>query len=256
MSVPDHDRSQFVAEMAAAPFPFPGKPYRESRVLFHLPPGFDPARPFALVAFCHGHKSTVEDQVIGRHRVPDQIDAADRNLVLMAPQFAVDAADSSPGKLEAEGGWQQLFDEAAGILARRLDHPAEAFAQAPVILAGFSGAHRAVGCCLARGGVDARIRGAILFDALFGSLDMVVTWMTRRRADGFLVALYTARTRDNTGSVKAGLMRVGVSVRPDYPTTLGPGSCHFVEVATDHWDLPSNGPPPFPLADLLRRAVP
>jgi hypothetical protein len=45
--------------------------------------------------------------------VPAQITAAGVNAVLVAPQFAVNAADSSAGKFWEPNGFQRFLDEAA-----------------------------------------------------------------------------------------------------------------------------------------------
>ena len=60
--------------------------------------GFDPKRPAVMVVFFHGHGANLAQDVYDRQQVPAQITAAGVNAVLVAPQFAVDAADSSAGK--------------------------------------------------------------------------------------------------------------------------------------------------------------
>ena len=67
--------------------------FSDDRVLLHIPPGFDPQRPAVMVVFFHGHGANLAQDVYDRQQVPAQITAAGVNAVLVAPQFAVNAAD-------------------------------------------------------------------------------------------------------------------------------------------------------------------
>ena len=51
-----------------------------------------------MVVFFHGHGANLAQDVRDRQQVPAQITAAGVNAVLVAPQLAVNAADSSAGK--------------------------------------------------------------------------------------------------------------------------------------------------------------
>ena len=46
-----------------------------------------------MVVFFHGHGANLAQDVLDRQQVPEQITAAGVNAVLVAPQFAVNAAD-------------------------------------------------------------------------------------------------------------------------------------------------------------------
>ena len=67
--------------------------FSDNRVLLHIPPGFDPKRPAVMVVFFHGHGANLAQDVYDRQQVPAQITAAGVNAVLVAPQFAVNAAE-------------------------------------------------------------------------------------------------------------------------------------------------------------------
>ena len=67
--------------------------FSDDRVLLHIPPGFDPKRPAVMVVFFHGHGADLTQDVYDRQQVPAQITAAGVNAVLVAPQFAVNAAE-------------------------------------------------------------------------------------------------------------------------------------------------------------------
>ena len=70
-----------------------------------------------MVVFFHGHGANLARDVRDRQQVPAQITAAGTNAVLVAPQFAVDAADSSAGKFWEPNGFRRFLDEAAVKLA-------------------------------------------------------------------------------------------------------------------------------------------
>ena len=68
--------------------------------------------------FFHGNGATLTRDVRNRQQVPRQIVESGLNAVLVAPQFAVDAADSSAGRFWEPGVFAQFLSEAADQLAR------------------------------------------------------------------------------------------------------------------------------------------
>jgi hypothetical protein len=88
-----------LVEFGTSPFPYDGarRSYSDRRVHLHIPAGFDARRPAVMVLF-------FERDVRDRQQVPAQISASDMNAVLVAPQLAVDAADSSVGRLAPSPG--------------------------------------------------------------------------------------------------------------------------------------------------------
>ena len=62
----------------------------------HIPENFDVRKPGVIVVFFHGNGATLERDVRDRQLVPQQITDSGVNAVLLAPQLAVDASDSSP----------------------------------------------------------------------------------------------------------------------------------------------------------------
>jgi hypothetical protein len=87
--------------------------YSDRRSLLYLPPGFDPQRPVLIVLYFHGQGATLERDVIARQAVPRQIAETGQNIALVAPQLAVDAADSSAGNFWKPGHFAAYVDEAA-----------------------------------------------------------------------------------------------------------------------------------------------
>ena len=105
------------------------------------PRHFDVRKPGVIVVFFHGNGATLERDVRDRQLVPQQISDSGVNAVLLAPQLAVDAADSSAGKFWQPGGFKRFMDESAGHLARLYGDPksAQAFANMPIVIVGYSG---------------------------------------------------------------------------------------------------------------------
>ena len=82
--------------------------FNDNRVLMHVPENFDINKPGVIVVFFHGNGATLERDVRDRQRVPQQISDSGVNAVLLAPQLAVDAADSSAGKFWQPGGLKRF----------------------------------------------------------------------------------------------------------------------------------------------------
>ena len=76
----------------------------------HVPENFDIRKPGVIVVFFHGNGATLERDVRDRQLVPQQISDSGVNAVLLAPQLAVDAADSSAGKFWQPGGFKRFMD--------------------------------------------------------------------------------------------------------------------------------------------------
>jgi hypothetical protein len=171
--------------------------FSDDRVLLHIPPSFDPKRPAVMVVFFHGHGANLAQDVYDRQQVPAQITAAGVNAVLVAPQFAVNAADSSAGKFWEPNGFRSFLDEAAVKLARMYDDPRTVFtfATMPIVIVAYSGGFGPTLSVLDRGGVRSRIRGLVLLDALYGGTGKFADWIAENRST-FFVSSYTPHTAD------------------------------------------------------------
>ncbi len=169
--------------------------FGDDRVLLHIPPGFDPKRPAVMVVFFHGHGANLAQDVLDRQQVPEQITAAGANAVLVAPQFAVNAADSSAGKFWELNGFKRFLDEAAVKLARMYGDPRTAFTftRMPIVIVAYSGGFGPTLSVLERGGVGSRVRGLILLDALYGGTGKFADWIADNRS-AFFVSSYTPHT--------------------------------------------------------------
>jgi hypothetical protein len=204
--------------------------YNDSRVLTHIPESFDLRKPGVIVVFFHGNGATLARDVRDRQMVPQQISDSGVNAVLLAPQMAVDAADSSAGKFWQPGGFKRFLAESADNLARLYGDPgaAKAFANMPIVIVGYSGGFLPTAWSLEVGGISDRVRGVILLDAVYGELDKFASWVGNHRS-GFFVSSYTHYTARRSHELMQMLRDKGISVSENMDGTLRPGSVVFVE---------------------------
>jgi len=204
--------------------------YNDNRVLMHVPENFDVRKPGVIVVFFHGNGATLERDVRDRQLVPQQISDAGVNAVLLAPQLAVDAADSSAGKFWQRGGLKRFVTESSEHLARLYGDPgtAKAFANMPIVIVGYSGGFVPAAWSLEVGGLGNRVRGVFLLDAVYGELDKFVSWIVDNRS-GFFVSAYTRYTKRHDNELMQMLKEKGIAIAEDMDGPLRPGSVVFVE---------------------------
>lgn len=204
--------------------------YNDSRVLVHIPENFDVRKPGVIVVFFHGNGATLERDVRDRQLVPQQVSDSRVNAVLLAPQMAVDAADSSAGKFWQPGGFKRFIAESAEHLAQLYGDPraAKAFADMPIVIVGYSGGFLPTAWSLDVGGLSDHVRGVILLDAVYGQLDKFASWIEDRRS-GFFVSSYTQYTARHDHELMHMLREKGIAVSEDMDRPLRPGSVVFVE---------------------------
>jgi hypothetical protein len=204
--------------------------YNDNRVLMHVPENFDVRKPGVIVVFFHGNGATLERDVRDRQLVPQQISDAGVNAVLLAPQLAVDAADSSAGKFWQRGGLKRFVTESSEHLARLYGDPgtAKAFANMPVVIVGYSGGFVPAAWSLEVGGLGNRVRGVFLLDAVYGELDKFASWIVDNRS-GVFVSAYTRYTKRHDNELMQMLKEKGIAIGEDMDGPLRPGSVVFVE---------------------------
>ena len=235
--------------------------YADSRVLLHIPKGFDVRRPSVMIVYFHGHGATLRRDVLARQRVPAQISASGVNAVLVVPQFAVDASDSSAGKFWQPGAFGEFLGEAAQKLALLHGDPrsVRAFASMPIVMVAYSGGYAPAAWCASRGGVSNRVRGVVLLDALYGELDKFASWISADRS-AFFVSTYLSSTRDKNAELERVLVSRDVEITNGLDRRLTPGSVSIFAGVGDgtegkrtHRDLVTHAWVDNPLADLLGR---
>ncbi len=228
--------------------------YNDNRVLMHVPEHFDARKPGVIVVFFHGNGATLERDVRDRQLVPQQISDSGVNAVLLAPQLAVDAANSSAGKFWQPGGLKRFVAESTEHLVRLSGDPraAKAFANMPVIIVGYSGGFMPAAWSLEVGGLGNRVRGVFLLDAVYGELDKFATWIADNRT-GFFVSAYTRSTRRHEHELMAMLKEKGIAISDNMDGALRPGSVVFLETpeGVTHRDYVTRAWTDHPIKDVL-----
>lgn len=168
--------------------PFAGFRYHDDTVLVFVPERYrfqeDEGVP-TLVHF-HGHHTTAE-RATAAHELREQLVDSRQNALLVVPQLAVLAADSSCGRLESPGGLARLLGGALAATARfgGITLGDSAFpSNAPlgrVCVSAHSGGYHAAACSLHAGGVD--VSETYLFDALYAQSDVFRSWVLSRRGE-------------------------------------------------------------------------
>jgi hypothetical protein len=232
--------------------------FSDSRVLMHMPQGFDVRRPGVIIVFLHGNRANIKDDVLHRQRVAEQVTASRINGVLLAPQLAVNASDSSAGKFWEPFGFSKFLGEAAQHLAKMRGDPKSrtTFATMPIIVVAYSGGYVPAAWSLAKGGVERRIIGVVLLDALYGESQKYADFIQRRR-NAFFVSSYTSSTQRGNEALRQTLLARDIAVEQSR-TTLPPkltGRISFLPAmkGTNHNDFVTRAWTEFPIRDVLDR---
>jgi hypothetical protein len=229
--------------------------YSDDRVLLHIPPGFDPSRPAVMVVFFHGHGAELARDVRDRQQLPAQITASGVNAVLVAPQFAVNAADSSAGKFWEPNGFKRFLDEASVKLARLYGDPRKAFtfANMPIVLVAYSGGFGPTLSVLDRGGANQRIRGLVLLDALYSGIDTFGNWIANNRST-FFVSSYTPHTAYHNADLERVLNARSVPYSSELRRNNLQGMVAFLPAGpVSHRDFVTHAWTDNPIKDILLR---
>ena len=228
--------------------------YNDSRALLHIPREYDKTKPGVIVLFFHGHGATLARDVVVRQQLPAQISGSGMNAVLIAPQFAVDARDSSAGNFWKPGGTKRFLEEASHQLAKMMDDPGMAaeFAGMPVIIVGYSGGYVPTAATLANGRLGDRVKGVVLLDGLYGEFGRFADWIETTRS-GFFLSAYATSTRRGNAALMDILRKRGVRYTTDLKPTLRPGSVTFVKAVDSHRDYVTKAWAKNPISDLLSR---
>jgi hypothetical protein len=233
--------------------------YSDKRVLLAIPPHFDPRRPAFLIVFFHGNKTLLARDVAVRQRVPQQLAESRLNAVLVAPQFAVDALDSSAGRFWEPHVFAQFLDEAAENLASLYgDRATRAiFHKMPVVIVAYSGGYMPASAALSIGGADERLAGVILLDALYGEIDTFADWIAKRKLNTFFFSAYSLSSAAENTTLQQELSQNNVSFTTSLPRTLRPGSVSFLAVGdVPHQAFLTQAWTYDPLVILLRKLRP
>ncbi len=235
--------------------------YSDRHVLLAIPPRFDPRRPGFLIVFFHGNQVRLARDVAARQEVPQQLAASRLNAVLVAPQFALDALDSSAGRFWQPNVFAEFLDEAADRLAKlyggRARRMRAVFRHMPVVIVAYSGGYMPASAALSVGGADARLAGVILLDALYGETDTFADWIAKHAQSCFFFSAYSLSSAPENENLRHMLGNANVGFATGLPKSLRPGRIAFLPVGdVPHQDFVTEAWTHDPLANVLRRLKP
>lgn len=232
------------------------KTYADKRVLLSVPAGFTLDKPVRIILFLHGNEARLDRDVRDRQHVPRQVAASKLNAVLVAPQFAVDALDSSAGHFWEQGFLREFLTETAVRVANLTSDPrAESvFDKARVVIVAYSGGYLPAAYALQRGGARERLEGVILLDALYAEEQRIADWV-ENRGSAFFFSAYSPSTLGPNTTLQRLLRDKQVATSVGLPETLGRGSVTFlpVKAAVTHRDFVSRAWTVDPMRDILSR---
>ena len=231
--------------------------YNDRHVLLAASPDFDAHSPGDLVIFFHGNQATLARDVVDRQQAPRQLAQSGLNGVLVAPQLAVDALDSSAGRFWKPGALAEFLDEADARLAALYPGASRStFRRMPVIIVAYSGGYLPAAFALAQGGATERVRGVVLMDALYGEEDKFVDWIERAHNRAFFVSAYSKSSHEENEAMRQRLAQAGVNVQSAMPERLGPGVVAFIDAGdVDHNGFVNSAWTSDPLKDVLGRVA-
>jgi hypothetical protein len=228
--------------------------YNDRTVLLAAPQTFDASRPAHIVVFFHGNNATLERDVIARQQIVRQLADSGLNAVLVVPQLARDAPDSSAGRFWSPGGFAAFLDEAEAKLGDFYPEARGAFRRMPVVIVAYSGGYLPAVYSLTVGGDTGRVRGVVLLDALYGERDKFANWVQGPGRNAFFVSAYSTSSRDGNMTAEAELRAAGLAAQDGLPSTLSPGTIAFVDAgAIDHNDFVTSAWGGAPLRDIFSR---
>ncbi|HWV41520.1 alpha/beta hydrolase [Pseudorhodoplanes sp.] len=230
--------------------------YTDPRVLLHIPKGFDIRKPAVMVVFFHGHGAKIDRDVRDRQQVAAQITRSDANAVVVAPQFAVNAADSAPGAFWEPGFFDEFLSEASEQLALMLGQPktVRTFFRMPIIFVSYSGGFVPTAWALRLGQIQDRLRGIVLMDSLYGELEQFEKWILSNRR-GFFISGYLGSTRARNLQLQNDLTEKGIKIAKSLDGNIRPGSVVFIagHPEDSHRNYVTQAWTTDPIADILNR---
>ena len=231
--------------------------YRDSRVLLYMPAGFDIRKPALMVVFFHGNGALLTRDVIERQQVVEQLARSGANAVLVAPQFAIDAADSSAGRFWQRRGFIEFVGEAGVRLVELYgDKRAESqISQMPVVLVAYSGGYLPAAWSLAIGGAGRRLRGVVMLDAMYGNIDKFTSWVEQMRWPTFFLSAYTESSREGNEAFMQELKEANLRFKTVPPKNFSQGGVTILSTDpnTKHEDFVTRAWVDNPLRWVLER---
>ena len=155
--------------------------------LVYVPRNFDATPPLSIIVFIHGFSNCVENVVrdAGGECTPDggtraayslasQLEASNKNAILLVPEIDYDAQTGNPGALGNNDGFKALLTETLADLAGPL-HGATLADVGTVLVVSHSGGYQTAAAIATKGGVPGVVEVDLL-DSLYGNLTDFDTW--------------------------------------------------------------------------------
>lgn len=147
--------------------------YSEQRVGIYIPAHFDRKKPFYFMVYLHGWNNSISN-VLFTEKLIDQIELSKKNVMLIIPELAKNAQDSSGGNLDDENGLALMMQDVKQKLTQLLGYPKPFLNTGRVILTAHSGGYNPMANCLMHGGQP--VSHAWLFDGLYWHRDRFLLW--------------------------------------------------------------------------------
>ncbi len=166
--------------------PFAGIGHGDDTVIVFVPKRyrFREGEGVSTLVHFHGHNTSAE-RAMAAHALREQLVESRQNAVLIVPQLALLAPDSSCGRLALRRGLARLAGSALTTAARagkstlRDARFPERATLGRVCLSAHSGGYHAAACSLRDGGID--VSETYLFDALYAEKEVFRDWVLARR---------------------------------------------------------------------------
>jgi hypothetical protein len=228
--------------------------FSDRRALLFIPKGFDARRPGLIVVFLHGHRATIDRDVRDRQRVADQIAQSNVNAVLVAPQFAVNASDSSAGKFWESYGFASFLGEAGAHLARLHGdwRTRKTFATLPVVVVAYSGGYVPAAWALHKGGTSSRVIGVLMLDALYGEVYKYADWVGRN-PNAFFISAYTSSSAKGNQALHSLLAGRDHAIDTSLPPRLSGNIAFLPTAGVTHESFVTQAWVESPIRDVLER---
>lgn len=207
----------FALWLKSAPFPSPGYAYADQTVVAFVPKHYRApkgGRLDCLVHF-HGHGS-LATEAVKQQALREQVYESKQNIILLAPQGAVRASESPPGKLGVEGGLRRMIAEAAQVLASPRAQKSLGKAATPrrprlgrVAISAHSGGYYPASICLSKGGIA--VSEVYLFDALYGEVAAYRDWLVAKKSHKLVSYVVSGQVRGYNRQLEAALEARGVA---------------------------------------------
>lgn len=191
----------FIEQFSSAPFPHPershghtykeiiypaDKHYSDSSVLIFIPKGYRKTEQTDFIIYLHGWYNNI-DSACAQFNLIEQFTESKKNAIFIFPEGPKNAPDSFGGKLEDKDGLKNLMNDILRFLKSKNKIKSNKIGK--IILAGHSGAYRAISFCLMHGGLTRNISDVILFDALYSQTEKFIHWITK--FNGRFINIYT-----------------------------------------------------------------